>query len=104
MSNIVARQYIQAPKPIEAMQLTPGNIEFVAAWCNGLIKPYGVTKVVLINSTLKSVAVHMTDYILKHYNGVFTVCPMSMFETEYTRVIINEKRKSRIVRISTKHD
>ena len=104
MTEIVARQYTRDPKPVEAIQLTPGNIEFVAAWCDGSIQSYGAIKVVVIDSTLRNVPVYMTDYVLKHVSGVFSACPMRMFETEYTRAIINEKRKSRKVRALTKHD
>lgn len=84
------RQYRLVAGVVEAMQLTPQQVQAAALWCGGMeveeIDPMDSTKkfVGLNIPTLDGVKrAGQGDYILKHLSGQFEVMSLREFEAKY---------------------
>lgn len=91
MHAIVARRYLKKPDAVEALQVTNGNINFVANWCGGWIisgpdlndpsKTYLGLDIPLADWC--NVRVHIGDYVVREVSGRFTKLTNAQFLAEY---------------------
>jgi hypothetical protein len=87
-STIVARLFIKRPDPVEAIQLTLTNINFLANWCGGTKvqsgtpgrQYYGSIDIPVDNVI---VTARLGDYITKNAEGIFDSVTADQFDRDY---------------------
>lgn len=78
-------QYRKKPVVIEAMQITPDNVDELVEFCEGNLKSNPLVGVVI--ETLEGkMTVTIGDYIIKGVKGEFYPCKPDIFEITYESV------------------
>ena len=78
-------KYRKKPVVIEAHQLTNGNCDQVAEWCNGLLVD-AVQPTIQIMTLEGIMTARCGDYIIKGVEGEFYPCAPNIFEKTYDEV------------------
>lgn len=88
--------YRKKPVAIEAVRVTPQNVEWVAAWCGGKVERIASPRdpddvwVALTIPTLEGVMTanthHGGDWVIRGVRGEFYPCKPDIFEATYERV------------------
>ena len=78
-------QYRKKPVVIEAMKITPDNVDELVEFCEGNLKSHFLVGVVI--ETLEGkMTVTIGDYIIKGVKGEFYPCKPDIFEMTYELV------------------
>lgn len=78
-------QYRKRPVVIEAMKITPDNVDELVEFCEGNLKSNPLVGVVI--ETLEGkMTVTIGDYIIKGVKGEFYPCKPDIFEMTYELV------------------
>lgn len=78
-------QYRKKPVVIEAMKITPDNVDELVEFCEGNLKSNPLVGVVI--ETLEGkMTVTIGDYIIKGVKGEFYPCKPDIFEMTYELV------------------
>ena len=91
MHDIITRRYVRRPDAVEAIQLTNGNVHFIANWCGGKVisgtdlndpsRSYLGIDLKLIYGNITRV--NVGSYIIRELSGRFITLTNEEFIAEY---------------------
>lgn len=91
-------RYRKKPVVIEAMRVTPENVDEVAAWCGGRVHReakssdptdvYTALDIPTLEGVMRAQTYRGGDYIIRGVQGEFYPCKPDIFEASYERCLV----------------